>query len=126
MRCSGCGEDIPFAGDVCPYCLRDKSEDQQYTVVASILGAALAYVGYLMFELVGAIAGFVVGGIIAVFVTRAGGKTDAPEVAIVNEKNKGEGDCTERRLKKLDDLKQKGLITDDEFSERRSKILEEL
>ena len=42
MLCPGCGRDIPFVGDVCPYCHRDKKAGQQYMVFGFIYGIGLA------------------------------------------------------------------------------------
>lgn len=126
MRCSGCGKDIPFGGQVCPYCQRDKTKDQQYTVLAFILGGGLGYLGYLIFGFWGAIIGFIVGCVIAIQISGAG-STKPPEVRITNA-NPPESieTSSEVRLRKLNDLRQKGLIDDGEFAARRKAILDEL
>jgi len=117
MHCSGCGKDIPFAGDVCPYCHRDKSQDQQYTVLAFILGLVLGYIGYLVFDWWGVIGGFIAGCAIAVAMSGAG-ETEAPEVKIANN-NAQDIDVSgsiESRLSKLNGLKESGLITDEDYN----------
>ncbi len=83
MLCSGCGKDIPFSGQVCPYCQRDKSKDQQYTVWALILGGGLGYLSYQMFGFWGAVIGAVVGCVIASSMSGAG-SSKPPEVRVTN------------------------------------------
>ncbi|WP_144400054.1 SHOCT domain-containing protein [Geobacter pickeringii] len=126
MYCSGCGKDIPFAGAVCPYCQRDKSNDQAYTVLAMILGLGLGYLGYNIFGFWGAPGGFVIGVIIAVVKTgrRA---TKPPEVNIVNlHEQSPNGISAEDRLVKLQDLRLKGLIDEEEYQKKRQTILNEI
>lgn len=79
MICSGCGKDIPFYGEVCPYCHRSKAKDQQEfvnesasTVIAAIFALIAAGIGYGIGDEKGAIIGLV-GGIIVgsiIFMTR--------------------------------------------------------
>jgi glutaredoxin len=81
MRCSGCGKNIPFTGTVCPYCHRDKSKDQKYMVLGFVFGLGLAFLGGMMFGVLGAIGGFVIGASLAYYVSGAG-KTKALEVEL--------------------------------------------
>ena len=48
MRCPGCGKTVPFGGEVCPYCLRDKSADQQFQIILFIFVLVGGGVGYLV------------------------------------------------------------------------------
>jgi predicted amidophosphoribosyltransferase len=41
MLCNGCGKQIPFVGDVCPYCQRGKTRAQLY----HLAGYGAAFVG---------------------------------------------------------------------------------
>jgi glutaredoxin len=128
MLCSGCGKTIPFNGQVCPYCQRDKSKDQQYTVWAFILGLGLGYLGYKLFGGWGAIIGFVIGCVIA-FVISGAGKSKLPDVNVVTEKIQADSTSqsqSEDRLKKLSDLRRKGLIDESEYATKRKAILDEL
>lgn len=64
MLCSNCGKDIPFVGNVCPYCHHNKSGDKQltaWTVFFSIVGAGI---GIYLYGCVGLIVGFIAGGIV--------------------------------------------------------------
>ena len=70
MRCSGCGKDVPFAGQVCPYCHRDKTADKETHSLGMSLGFIGLVVGYLVFGFVGACAGFVVGGVAAFIIVK--------------------------------------------------------
>lgn len=116
MQCSGCGKRIPFAGSVCPYCQRDKTKDQAYTVLAIALGGAGAWLGGSVWGFWGGVSGVVLGAVIAAVVTGAGKKTAPPQVEPVSAD-------VETRLRRLDDLRAKGLVTDDEHAAKRREIL---
>lgn len=48
MKCSNCGKEIPFTGNVCPYCKADKSGDQIVKVmmtVGAIIGGIVGFGG---------------------------------------------------------------------------------
>lgn len=127
MLCSGCGKDIPFNGTVCPYCQRDKSKDQQYTVWAFILGLGLGWLGYKLLGVWGGIGGFVVG-CIAAYAMCSAGNTKAPEVRVLEDKPlpKAAPSTSETRLTNLKGLLEKGLIDDAEYKARKKAILDEL
>ena len=76
MYCPGCGKNIPFTGDVCPYCHRDKSKAQAYHLLALASALVCGWIGYLMFKGWGAFFGFIAGGL-AVFIKM--GTTETPE-----------------------------------------------
>lgn len=73
MICSGCGKDIPFVGEVCPYCHREKKSDQAqqmhamfFGTLGAAIGAAIGYgenkeVGWLIGGFIGMVAGVVSG-----------------------------------------------------------------
>lgn len=48
MYCSNCGKDIPFAGNVCPYCGADKSKDQQAYAALVMGGIGGAIIGWIV------------------------------------------------------------------------------
>ena len=52
MICSGCGKVIPFDGEICPYCHRNKRDDQEVAA-----GEAVSFIA-------ATICGLVVGGIV--------------------------------------------------------------
>lgn len=125
MRCSGCGKDIPFGGNVCPYCQRDKSQDQGYTVLAFILGIIGGAIGYFIFGFWGALGGFFLGCIVAAAMT-LNGQTKPPEVQVVTAPP-AQGDSTvAEKLAQLKQLHEQGLLTDDEFTSKKSDILAKL
>ena len=72
MQCSGCGKKIPFAGNVCPYCHRDKTDDQQNEVeiqFISFAGAVMAcIVGVIVYQFASFKATAIVASIAAVIV----------------------------------------------------------
>jgi hypothetical protein len=62
MRCSNCGNSVPFAGnDVCPYCRADKSRDQKIHVFALVCGLVFGVLGFWLHGIVGVLMGLVFG-----------------------------------------------------------------
>lgn len=125
MQCSGCGKSIPFGGSVCPYCHRDKSQDQRYTVAAIVIGGAGAYIGWRVGGFWWAVGGFMLGGLAAALATGVGRQTKAPEVRVVEQAGAVPDDVA-ARLRKLQDLQAQGLISADEAAERRRQVLGEV
>lgn len=126
MLCSGCGKDIPFNGTVCPYCQRDKSKDQAYTVTAFIYGLIGGAIGYFVFGFWGVLGGFFLGCIIAA-VTTLGGGTKPPEVQVSHPPASVEpDDSIEGKLVQLKLLHDRGLLTAEEFASKKSEILAKL
>ena len=81
MQCSGCGLKVPFAGKVCPYCLRDKSRDQGRHMLVLILALPLAWGGAHLFGFWGSF-----GGIVVAVVTSAiliPGESKPPEILVI-------------------------------------------
>lgn len=72
MRCSNCGKDIPFTGNVCPYCHVDKSGDQTSMVFGMIFGVIGGGLGWAIAGPGVAFIGLIVGVIIGlVFASKA-------------------------------------------------------
>lgn len=63
MRCSNCEKDIPFTGNVCPWCHTNKSGDEQMTIIAMIVGMIGMGIGYAVNGFCGVIAGALIGGL---------------------------------------------------------------
>lgn len=124
MHCSGCGKTIPFAGTVCPYCHRDKSQDQRYTLLAVVLGGAGAYIGWEVGGFWGAVAGFVGGALVAAIAMNVGKAPKPPEVQVVA--TAAGGDDLAERLRRLKDLQAQGLISEEEAADRRRQITAEI
>ena len=64
MLCLRCGKKIPFSGDLCPFCKKDKSQSQLRYVVkflSILLGLFFGYVGSLISGVGGALFGFFIG-----------------------------------------------------------------
>lgn len=125
MRCSGCGKDVPFGGKVCPYCQRDKSQDQDYTVLAFILGIIGGVIGYFIFGFWGALGGLFLGCIAAAAMT-PNGQTKPPEVQVVTTPPAQTDSTVAEKLAQLKQLHEQGLLTDDEFTNKKSDILAKL
>lgn len=137
MRCSGCGKNVPFGGYVCPYCNRDKSSDQTGTVAT---GVGLL-VGGLIGNLIGGFGWMLVGGftlgLFAAIVSmsgknhtakkpprvRADGLPAADLQAAPSVRTAVLADTPEARLRRLDELLSKGLLSADEHQERRVAII---
>ncbi|MGE0823993.1 MAG: SHOCT domain-containing protein [Candidatus Binatia bacterium] len=130
MRCAECGNEIPFAGQVCPHCHRDQSQKRQQVIRAVSVALCLGFVGSLLFGAWGGILGFAFG-YAAPFLARG---TTPPGIAEVketlmpksSETPKSTETSIEVRLRKLNDLRQKGLIDEGEYVERKKAILNEL
>lgn len=142
MRCSGCGSKIPFTGDVCPNCLRDKGSDQAATVAA---GLGL-FIGGFIGNLIAGFGGMIVGGLILGFIA-------AVAAAVMSGKNHSakkpprvrvepaapaipsrprttpftvaaaDSGSVEDRLRRLDRLKADGLLSDAEHQAQRRAII---
>jgi hypothetical protein len=134
MHCSGCGKDVPFAGEVCPYCKRNKRADQTATVVGMLAIGLGGWIGGMIGGFVGTIVGGVVLGVIAIVATMGNRTRSAKQPPVVQVKGVEPNaspasrplptrDDLVYRLQRLDDLKAKGLISDDEHADQRARIL---
>lgn len=137
MRCSGCGKDIPFGGQVCPYCQRDKSSDQAATVAIGIGLVIGGFLGNLIAGFTGMMVGGFVFGLLATIVGMSGKNHTArkpPRVrvdglplakpqSVPMERTVALADTLEIRLRRLDDLLSKGLLSADEHREQRTAII---
>lgn len=75
VKCANCGKNVPFEGDVCPWCKADKSA-QKIIKVFGLAGALLVGLavgamssGFLP-AFIGGIVGAVVGTVIGAILTR--------------------------------------------------------
>lgn len=137
--CSGCGKKIPYAGQVCPYCQRDKSADQNNFNYAMAAGFVAGIIGWFVSGIALAIGGFLIA-IVAVALYHRFTYTSAPpdvsiadpgarppslrvtsSIAATTDSTDGEG-----RLLKLKSLYDKGLISETEYHQRRKDILDTL
>lgn len=132
MRCSGCGKNIPFGGQVCPYCHRDKSSDQAQALIP-ILGFGGAFLGLLIGGGWGAAILGGIGWIVGLALASKSPQNSSrkpPEVQIVNAEPEEDRTVSESdlrsRLTTLESLRAEGLISEAEFNLKRSKILEKL
>ena len=135
VRCSGCGKDIPFMGTVCPHCHRDKGDDKKMHLLTVFILIACVVAG----ALINGVAGFFWGVGIAVGACFALGvwsglrkKSDPPQVRVMQDtsafsQSHGESPKSQReRLIRLEELRNEGLITAEEYAEQRKRILDEL
>lgn len=131
MRCSGCGEEISFLGEVCPHCLRDKSADQKTYTIVMIYVFIFGVAGYLFSGIALGLVGCILGGLIGLIVDSKSGieKTEPPKVQIIdNEPNTSSINKTDIsiRLQNLESIKAKGLITEEEYKSKRAEIIKNL
>lgn len=142
MWCVSCGKEIPITAKVCPYCHRDtkaSSEAQGAMYALAIVGAIVGYFinGWLGAFIGGVIVGGIGGGIVFVKAQSKAGN-DPARVKVVAHKNDSEKmrsnsslspkppQTHAERLVTLTNLKNQGLITEEEFKTRREKILSEI
>lgn len=142
ILCSGCGKKIPYLGDVCPHCLRDKKPDRENfdKIARAVIWTGLAggLIGYLSdgtalgFALF--FAGCAVGGIIGAFQYKPV-TSKAPEVQPVKDDtiHKAKPSTAEQsshsiedRLATLKKLKEQGLISDADYDQKRQELLRDL
>ena len=68
MRCSNCGKEVAYTGQICPYCKANKQGDQLTTGLLYIYGYGGGFVGavvgYLVYGFLGGLGGLVLGCII--------------------------------------------------------------
>lgn len=138
MHCSGCGKHISFGGAVCPLCQRDKSSDQ----TIHIAGVVGMFIGGTVGSWIGGFGGMVVGaiaiGFLVVIIGAASGGHSAkkpPRVRIDRDEpprlsgpvattSKATlADDPASRLARLDTLKADGIITLEEYQQRRAAII---
>ncbi|MBN2685966.1 MAG: SHOCT domain-containing protein [Pontiellaceae bacterium] len=142
MQCVSCGKNIPITAKVCPYCHRDTKASSDTHGAMCALAIVGAIVGYFIYGWLGAfIGGVIVGGIGGgiVFVkaqSKAG--NDPARVKVVAHENDSEkmrnnsslsqkpSQTHSERLITLNNLKNQGLITEEELKTRREKILSEI
>ena len=128
---------IAFAGEVCPYCLRQKKGDQIATVG---MGAGLLLGGFVG-NVIGGFGGMLIGGfvlgLLAAIVSMSGKNHTAkkpPRVRVDHlpsakpqtspiERVATLADTPEARLRRLDELLSKGLLSADEHREQRVAII---
>lgn len=136
MRCTGCGKDVPFGGQVCPYCQRDKSSDQIGTVITGICLLIGGFIGGAIGGIGGALIGGFTFGLLGAMVSMAGGNKSTHKAPVVRIESDASFKSpppkrveapkvfsAEERFRHLDDLKVKGLITDEEYASQRASIV---
>ncbi len=90
MICSGCGKNIPFSGEVCPFCQRQKGDDQAQQalgcfgigigiIVALVLIGVMSLIAGQLIFWPGAIIGSIGGAILAVFLVMQANSTKLKE-----------------------------------------------
>lgn len=135
MRCSSCGKEIPFRGDVCPFCQRDKSGDKLVALCAQIAAVVCGLIAVALSNVWG---GLIVGLGIYFLVLAIGhdflpSSAGPPEVMVRNSKpaavppkSAEPGDSSAARLRDLEMLRTEGLISEEEYLERRNAIIASL
>lgn len=140
MRCGGCGSTVRFGGQVCPFCLREKSSDQAATVMTGIGVVIGGFIGNLIAGFGGMIVGGLALGFTAAVIAASGKNHSAKKPPRVRVEPTGRAapskprsvpatvaaagsGSVEDRLRQLDRLKAGGLLTDEEHQAQRGKIV---
>lgn len=134
MLCSGCGSTIPFSGEVCPRCHRNKSSDQVGTVFGVLAMIGGGWIGSLVGGVVGAIIGGIGSAIVVAIIIALSSNNSAKEPPVVQiapskpsvvtkATSSDRRDDTATRLRRLDQLKADGLVTDAEYRAQRRTII---
>ena len=140
MRCTGCGMKIPFAGQVCPHCLRQKKSEQTGTLVSGVGLLMGGFVGSLIGGFGGMLIGGFVLGLLAAIVSMSGKNHTAkkpPRVRVdgfaptkphvkAKQASTAVADAPEARLRRLDDLRTQGLISEQEHQDQRKAIISQI
>ncbi len=133
MRCSGCGKDIPFNGDVCPHCQRDNSDDQAQHAITVVLIVVGVGIGWLVSDFKGMFWGGGIAVILAIVIGVADatkrGPTKPPQVRVQDTTPPAPtpaGKTVQQRLAELDMLRKEGLISEAEYAAKRQAILDSL
>jgi hypothetical protein len=72
MRCSNCRKNIPFRGNVCPYCQCDKSKDQVFHILGITGGILVGFFGFLVSSAcTGPFIGLIIGAAVYVLLSVA-------------------------------------------------------
>lgn len=145
MLCSGCGKDIPFVGEVCPHCQRDKGNDQ-VTQMAGTAGLIFGgFIGWMLFGFMGAILTGIILAAILMGMVMSGSKSQPPKVKIEGRVGERENSVmassafsdgaqsdpsnnrsVRERLQEVDDLMSAGLINAEEHGLKRKAILDSI
>ncbi|WON84437.1 MULTISPECIES: SHOCT domain-containing protein [Chromobacterium] len=95
-------------------------------VAGTIFGLAGGFVGYIIFGFWGAVGGALVGCILAAATTLKGGSAP-PVVSIAPPTGAQQGsDALGSKLAQLKQIHEQGLITDEEYAEKKQSILSKL
>ncbi len=84
MLCSGCGKDVPFTGEVCPYCQRNKSSDQQKQVIGVIF---IMLGGWLGSQIDHMFIGAIVGGVVGIIIGSKRPKGKCPTTGVAGRRS---------------------------------------
>ena len=133
MLCSSCGKDIPFVGQVCPHCQRDKSNDQ----VAQVVGCVGLFVGAGLGWVIGGVVGAIIGAVITagLFMVPFLNKSTPPVVKVETDPTTSKNAVAstsvptadpEQVLRKLKQLLDSGLITEAEYDAKKASVLNRL
>lgn len=150
MICTQCGMTIPNNASTCPYC-HDEIKKGGSTVLSLVfglpLGIIIAIIGYNIgksFPILGVdifgggigagmgfLLGVFLGAILAVYVNDKIFVSRIPSVTNENSKleqntSSQEGNSVTLKLQQVEELKTKGLISEEEYHNKRKSILEQI
>lgn len=146
MTCRGCGEKISVIGKVCPHCLRDKTTDAAddsraflfgagFALLGVLLGVALpsTFLGKLLGAFLGVFVGLIVGMALAWISSKPSPPSLPPEVRVTPQSSRGSLEAVQssigtagERLEQLRSLRDKELISEEEYAAQRQEILKSI
>lgn len=68
MTCSNCGKNIPYTGQVCPFCKVNKTGDKETQTISVGVGFVAGIIAYLNTNEVGQTIGWGIAGLIMGFI----------------------------------------------------------
>lgn len=121
MLCTNCGEDVPMAGKVCPWCGHSKAADASWTM-ASYVAVGAAVVGYFIAGFAGALGGFAAGWAGYMLLPRLKGRISPSNPAQASPPSLSSEPVADK-LAQLKQLHDQGLISADEFATKKAELL---
>lgn len=127
MRCSNCGKEIPFAGQVCPFCHADKSYNQKVLGLTYFIimggGGIGWWIGGAREMWIGMGIGFFLS--LVVMALNVQYRKKHP-VEIEPEPHNDSPSDMKARLEQLEGLKNSGLLSSQEYADKRKELLAQL
>jgi hypothetical protein len=126
VECSNCGEQVPYAGQVCPFCGHDKSDDKRSAwtqFISGLVGLAIGFMTFdnVLFALLCFFPGYFAGAVYGLF---ASGKKKPPQAPVAPPTPRAAtNDTVENKLAQLKKMHEQGLLTAEEYAAKKADVL---